>query len=150
MEKIDTKYFGPVEYDPAQILTFPRGLFGFEDEREFLLLPFHGSGGLYCLQSRTTPGLAFVAVDPFALCDGYAPQLQPEELKELDVERSTDLFFYVLCAVKTPTARSTVNLRCPIAINDENRRCMQVILEDKQYGMRHLLCDVSRQEEESC
>lgn len=145
--KTDTKYFGQIEYEKEDVLTFPKGLFGFEEEHEFLLLPFSGEGSLFSLQSLRTPGLAFVTVDPFTVKADYAPILQPDELKEMGVEDSHDLFFYTLCAVKDPVAKSTLNLRCPIAIND-NRQAMQVILEDERYGMRHLLSDVERQEGE--
>jgi len=148
--KTQTKYFGEVEYDGKDVLTFPHGMFGFEEEREFLLLPFSGNGTLFSLQSLRTPGLSFVAIDPFSLDGTYAPVLQPEELKELGAADSHELFFYALCAVKNPVANSTVNLRCPIAINDEAGRAMQVILEEKRYGMRHLLSDVSKREDEPC
>jgi len=148
--KIESKYFGQVEYEPEELLIFPRGLFGFEDEREFLLIPFQGEGTLYSLQSVRTPGLAFVAVDPFSLLAGYAPVLQDAELRELGVAESRELFFYALVSVKAPAGDSTVNLRCPIAINGESRQAMQVILEDRAYGMRHLLRDAGRQEAEPC
>ena len=38
--KLQTKYFGEIEYEESEILTFPVGLFGFEEEHQFLLLPF--------------------------------------------------------------------------------------------------------------
>jgi len=147
--KTNTKYFGEIEYEQSDVLTFPKGLFGFEEEHEFLLLPFSGEGTLYSLQSLKTAGLAFVAVDPFTVKPDYAPELQPEELKELGVEDSHELFFYTLCVVKDPVAESTLNLRCPIAFNDD-RRAMQVILEDERYGMRHLLSDVEKREGPIC
>ena len=34
----DTKYFGPVDYEADDLIRFPSGLFGFEDEKQFLLL----------------------------------------------------------------------------------------------------------------
>ena len=62
---VQTKYFGQVECGEEQELHFPRGLFGFEEEKSFLLLPFEGSGGsLLCFQSAVTPHLAFVAMNP--------------------------------------------------------------------------------------
>ena len=58
MLKIQSKYFGEIDYEPEDIITFPAGLFGFEEEHEFLLLPFEGSnGGMLCLQSITTPAV---------------------------------------------------------------------------------------------
>ena len=145
--KVLTKYFGEIEYSQEDVLSFPKGLFAFEEETEFLLLPFSGSGGtLLCLQSLATPQLAFVAMNPFSLHGGYAPQLHPEELEELGVKESTELCYYVFCAVKNPVSTSTVNLKCPIAINDDTRKCMQVILEGDDYGMRHLLAEFEEKE----
>ena len=143
----ETKYFGRIEYEPEQALSFPKGLFGFEDETSFLLLPFEGNGTLFSLQSLTTPQLAFVAMDPFSLDSGYAPVLQPEELEALKADRSEDLYYYTLCAVKDPVADSTVNLRCPIVINEDTRQAMQVILEQGSYQMRHRLAGFERKGE---
>lgn len=145
--KLLTKYFGEIEYGSEDVLHFPEGMFAFEEEKEFLLLPFSGSDGtLLCLQSVMTPQLAFVAMNPFALHCAYAPVLQPEELKALGVKDSTELCFYVLCAVKNPVSTSTVNMKCPIVINDETRECMQVILEEDSYGMKHLLSEFQAEE----
>ena len=147
--KLSTKYFGEIEYHAEDVLSFPRGLFAFEEETQFLLLPFSGSNGtLLCLQSLATPQLAFVVMNPFSLDGGYAPVLQPEELEELEVGDSTELCYYVLCVVKNPVSTSTVNMKCPVAINDETRRCMQVILENDGYNMRHLLAEFQAEEGE--
>ncbi len=143
--KTETKYFGGIDYEEQDVLIFQRGLFGFEDEHKFLLLPFSGDGTLLCLQSLNTSGLAFVVMDPFTLCPDYAPVLQPEELEAMKVNDSHQLFFYTLCAVKEPVRDSTVNLKCPVAINDETREAMQVILQDGPYNMRHPLSEFEKQ-----
>ena len=138
--KLQTKYFGEIDYEAEDTIAFPAGLFGFEEEHEFLLLPFEGSAGsLLCFQSTHTPALAFVAMDPFALLADYAPVLQPHELKELGVKESHELGFYVLCVVKKPVSDSTVNLKCPVAIHPETRVARQVILDTDDYEMRHPL-----------
>lgn len=145
--KLRSKYFHDVVYQKEDIFHFPKGLFGFEEEHEFLLLPFAGSeGSLLSLQSVQTPALAFVAMNPFSLWPDYAPELAPEELKALHVERSQELCFYVLCVVREPVGESTVNFKCPLAVNIDQREAMQVILDTKQYHMRHRLADLSRGE----
>ena len=139
---LQTKYFG--EADCEHLLRFEKGLFGFEEEKEFCLMPFEGSGGsLLCFQSARTPQLAFVAMNPFSLKPDYAPVLTGEELGELGVERSEELCFYVLCAVKEPVGESTLNLRCPVAVNDQSQEAMQVILETGVYHMHHKLGELS-------
>ncbi len=149
--KLQAKYFGEIDYLEEDILTFPAGLFGFEEEHQFLLLPFEGSAGsLLCFQSVNTPALAFVAMDPFSLLPGYTPVLPGEELRELGVERSEELCFYVLCVVKKPVSGSTVNLKCPVAINPDTRVARQVILEADDYEMRHPLAQFGTEEGAPC
>ena len=140
--ELSTKYFGSIEYDPAGVLDFPNGLYGFEEEKRFLLLPFHGSdGNLLCFQSVQTPSLAFVAMNPFSLKSDYTPVLSEEELFLMGVQESTELCYYVLCAVREPVAESTVNLKCPVVVNPDRHLAAQVILEDREYQMRHRLGD---------
>ena len=145
---LKTKYFGAVDCPDEERVHFAAGLFGFEEEKDFYLLPFEGSGGsLLCFQSAATPALAFVAVNPFSFKPDYAPQLAAAELEELGVERSEDLCFYTLCVVRNPVSDSTVNLRCPVAVNEDTRQAMQVILEDQGYKMHHRLSEFGQREE---
>ena len=149
--KLQTKYFGQVDYEAEDVIAFPSGLFGFEEEHEFLLLPFEGSAGsLLCFQSVQTPALAFVAMDPFALLPDYSPVLQSQELAELGVSDSQELGFYVLCVLKKPVSDSTVNLKCPVAIHPETRTARQVILEADAYKMRHPLDQFGKEEGAPC
>ena len=145
-----TKYFGEIDCGEEERLSFTDGLFGFEDEKEFLLLPFEGSGGtLLCFQSTATPALAFVAVNPFSYKPDYAPELASLELERLGVSNSRELCYYALCVVREPVADSTVNLRCPIVVNDQTRQALQVILDSRDYGMRHPLSALHSQKEEA-
>lgn len=144
--KLQTKYFGEIEYEAGEVITFPAGLFGFEDEHSFLLLPFEGSNGtMLCLQSTATPALAFVVLNPFSLMPDYTPVLQKPELKQFGVKDVGELGFYVLCAVKNPASESTVNLRCPLVVHPQTREARQIIME--HYEMRHPLAGFGPREE---
>lgn len=145
--KVATKYFGQIDFEASDAFHFPDGLFGFEEEKEFLLLPFSGSGGtLLCLQSLKTPALSFVVVDPFSLQADYTPELKKEELEAMEVSSWENLCFYTLCAVKEPVAESTINLKCPVVLHPGTRRAMQVILETSEYSMRHPLSQFRQKE----
>ena len=147
-----TKYFGTIDYAPGDVIAFPNGVFGFEGEKEFLLLPFHGSqGNLLCLQSVRGPAPAFVALNPFSLKPDYAPVLSEEELYLLQAVDSRELCYFVLCAVRDPVKDSTVNLTCPIVVNPDRNLAAQVILETEEYHMRHPLSEFPRKgAETSC
>lgn len=144
--KILTKYFGEVVVDPKTTLHFKDGIFGFEDEKEFALLQFSEEESfLLCLQSIKTPYLAFTVINPFMLMPNYKPMLNDEELKQMQVEESEDLCFYNMCRIKKPVSDSTINLRCPIVINDCTRQAKQVILDD--YEMRFPFLSLEKRDE---
>ena len=82
-----------------------------------------------------------MVMDPFSLDPAYAPELQRAELQALGVGSHQDLSYYVLCVVRDPVAESTVNFKCPVAINPETRVAQQVILETAAYEMRHALSE---------
>ncbi len=150
--KLNTRLFGPIDYEESDIITFPKGLPSFEDEHAFLLLPIAESEeSLLCLQSVETPALSFILMNPFSLDPSYTPVLQVSERKALHVERDEDLCFYVLCAMKRPVSDSTVNMKSPIALNPDTRTAYQVILESDTYRIRHPLSEfTNRKEDASC
>lgn len=142
--ELNTKYFGQISYDPEDVLEFPNGLFGFADETRFLLLPFEGShGNMLCLQSVAAPSPAFILMNPFSLKPDYAPLLSQEELSLMGVTQSHELCYYVMCVAREPVGESTVNLRCPVVINPDLRKGVQVILDTRDYQMRHRLDEFS-------
>ena len=147
--QLDTKYFGRITYAPEDVLEFPNGLFGFESEKQFLLLPFSGSqGNMLCLQSVAAPSPAFILMNPFSLKPDYAPILSKEELTLMGVSQSRELCYYVMCVAKEPVGESTVNLRCPVVVNPDLHRAAQVILDTDAYHMRHRLDEFSNGEVE--
>lgn len=145
--QLETKYFGKIEYEPEDVLNFPDGLFGFPEEKHFLLLPFSGSqGNMLCLQSTVSSSPAFILMNPFSLKPDYAPELSAQELKMMGVEKSQQLCYYVMCVARQPVGESTVNLRCPVVVNPDLHRAMQVILDTQDYHMRHRLEEFSGKE----
>ncbi len=145
---LETRLLGTIEYQPEDIVTFPAGLPGFENEHQFLFFPIEGGDGMFSLQSIATPHLCFIAMDPFMLDPSYAPVLSPDECKALQVDKELDLCFYVLCALKKPVENSTVNLKCPIAYNPDTQTAYQVFLDTEAYAMHHPLSEFSHSEED--
>ena len=85
------------------------------------------------------PYVAFFLIDAAALFPSYSPVLLPEELSFLEVNSSDELSYYVICAVKKDYLDGTVNLKCPLAINPDTRKGIQVILSNADYDYRHTL-----------
>lgn len=143
---IKTKHFGEIQLEENMILHFENGVFGFEDENEFVLLQFSKEDEfLLSLQSVKTPYLAFTVVNPFMLMPEYKPVLSEKDLEYMKAEKSEDLCFYSMCTIKKPISESTINFRCPIVINDRTKSAIQIILED--YEMRFQLSKLEKRRE---
>ena len=137
--KQETKYFGVMDYEEDEIITFPEGLFGFESETKYLLIRFNDEDDtLLCLQSLTTPQLAFVVVNPFRLMPEYAPYVADADLEFLNVNNQELVAIYAIAVVGDTTEQTSINLKAPLVIVPESHIGRQVILDDAQYSFRHV------------
>ena len=64
MRKITTTRFGEIEEDEGKIVHFAAGLPAFEDEHEFIIVPYDEESPYVFLQSAATPDLAFLMTIP--------------------------------------------------------------------------------------
>lgn len=135
-------YFGKIEYKKEDLVYFPNGLFGFEEEKEFLPLSFDPTNDtMLSLQSIKTPSLSFIIMNPFHLLPSYAPSLSASDQKLLQMNNGSekDISYYVISVIHEQTKDCTVNLKCPIAVNNQNRYACQIILDSPNYNFRHTL-----------
>lgn len=141
-----TKYFGEVTFSKDEVLTFDHGIFGFEDSKKFALMNFEdGTDAMVCLQSIENEDLAFVLMNPFFLMPDYKPELKPQEIRALKIDENTKgVLYYVVCVVKDEMMESTVNFRCPVVINPETKKAVQVILENNKYSFKHPLHEFTK------
>lgn len=141
--KLKTKYFGEMEYTEKEQMHLMQGLFGFEEEKDFVLIHFSDDNDdLLCLQSTKTANLAFIVMNPFSLDPEYHPLPSEQEVQKLHVESEQELYYYVICVVRDDAAATTVNLKCPILLNPKTNIGLQIILSQDEYQMRHRLSDL--------
>ena len=133
----NTKYFGTIPYTEDEVITFENGIFGFEENKRYLLIRFEeDNAGLLCLQNLEEPQLAFIVANPFVFLPDYNPQVAEADLKKLGNPAYENLAFYTTCVLAEDMADSSTNLRCPLVINGETKKALQVILEDSAYGFK--------------
>jgi flagellar assembly factor FliW len=141
---INTKGFGWIEIVDEKILRFPRGIYGFEEVHDYVLLGQQEPADLFLwLQAVAHPELCFIVIDPTMFMRDYILNV-PEGIDEV-LALKDDKDLRALCIVTVPRDRPddmTCNLKCPLLINDSNHTAMQVILEDDRYDFRHRLLDL--------
>lgn len=134
--RVKTKPFGEIEVDERQRLEFPRGIFGFEGLRSYLLLD-SSQPPFYWLQSLERPGVAFVLVDPRAFVPDYQLDVAEEDLAEIGVESPDELLDFVIVTIPPDPREMTANLQGPIVVNRRTRAARQCISRNLDYGVRH-------------
>lgn len=140
--KIQTSNFGEIQIDEDKIINFQEGLPGFESEKEFFIIlnedednPFHW------LQSRNSPDLSFVILNPFEIIDDYDILLPETAKSKLKIESEEDVIIYTIVVMPEDITKTTTNLLGPIVINTKERLAKQVILEENKYQTKHLIFD---------
>ncbi|HHT49386.1 MAG TPA: flagellar assembly protein FliW [Firmicutes bacterium] len=134
--KVKTKFYGEVEVAPEEIIHFPAGLPGFEEDKEYHFIQ-HEDSVFGCLQSCRQAETAFIVLSPFIICPDYDFELTATNQKELGLSKLEEVL--VLAVVTIPPGKpeeATVNLQAPIVINQTMKKGMQVILSDSGYPLR--------------
>lgn len=134
MNKIDSR-FGEIEYDPAAVLNFPEGLIGFEELRDFVVMPNEKEGPLFWIQSVEDPQVALVLTDPTNFFLDYQVAPEQQERDKLTISEEASCFSLVVVTVH-PDRRITLNLAAPILFAPESNKAIQVILENSGYDIQ--------------
>lgn len=134
---IQTKYHGEIEINKEDIVYFEKGIPGFLEEKEFVVLPLSEDQAFSVLQSVTTPYAAFVVTNPFDFVKEYQFELEDSVVEELELESEKDVSILSILTVNSPFEKTTANLQAPIIVNTSNHKAKQVILNDGNYKIKH-------------
>lgn len=148
MRKVNTSRFGEIEVDESKIVHFKDGIPAFEDEHEFIILPYEDESPYYFMQSLKSPDLAFLLTIPFLFFNDYTFELDEESVKELDITNPDNVFYYSMVTIPNGSIRyMTANLVAPIVLNSDNMQAKQVVLEKSNYTTKHRLFPESAKKE---
>lgn len=138
---IKTKYLGEVEIETNEVISFPKGLLGFEENNQFILLELKENTHYKFLQDINNPHICFMVVNPWFFFQNYEVDLPDDELKEMGISSSdlSRLELYVIVTLENDFYKSTGNLLAPIAINTVDKIGQQFIAQDTLYTTKHKL-----------
>lgn len=140
--RLMTKAFGEMEVDDRQKIHFPKGLFGFEDIHEYVLLdstqePF------YWLQSMEYKDVAFVLINPLVFRPDFTVDTPAEDFEALSLESPEDENMLVFAIVTIPedSRKMSANLQGPVIINRKEHTGRQVISNDHKWQVKHYILE---------
>lgn len=128
---VKTRDFDEIQVSSKDIITFPQGIFAFEEYRDYIIIAPLGEGKFpVWLQSVENPNLCFILFDPFEFCADYRVTVADEDVEPLEMENDSDAKFYVIAVIPENNLDATVNLKSPVIVNPKNNRAVQVVAAD--------------------
>jgi flagellar assembly factor FliW len=146
MPRLQTTYFGELDYSEGSVYQFPHGLPGFETEQAFVFLRQPHTEPLMFMQSLGNQQLCFILLPILVAAPRYQVDLDPEYVSELKLTAGCNprigediLCAAILTASPGEPAGPTVNLMAPVVVNLKERIGMQVIQANSGHSHRHPL-----------
>ena len=137
--KLMSRRLGEIEIDENRVITFPHGIPGFENDREYAIFPVvDEEGPFYYMHAVSNPDLCLVLAVPFVFFPDYELELPSENLEILGiVESERDLAVFVVLTIPGDFRDTTANLLAPIIVNPATRRGLQYVIENSRYQTKH-------------
>jgi len=139
--KIQTTRFGELDVADNSVITFNKGIPGFEEYKKYVLFPADEKGEtpFFFLQSIEKEQVNFFLVDPFSFFKEYDIKLAEQMVGKLQLDDPTDAIVLTTVTVKDEIKNATTNLKAPLIINNNSQLGMQVVLDNKDYLIKQPL-----------
>lgn len=136
---IETKYHGKVEYEEEEVITFPKGMLGFEDLKKFIICTAEENPLFKILHSIEDNAISFVVISPFEVMEHYEVRLSKDTINELNIEKEEDVILLNTVTLNSKVENITTNLKAPIVINIKEKLGEQIIIDNDKYKIKYPL-----------
>jgi len=133
--KVQTKAYGLIDVDEGQKITFPVGIFGFEQFNNYVLIDAEQQP-FYWLQSVDSPAVAFVLINPFLFRPDYEINTDDAELAAMGITAPEQALVFSIVTIPDDGPMSA-NLLGPLVINKHSRVGRQIVLSDPRWKTKH-------------
>jgi flagellar assembly factor FliW len=118
------------------LVTFPKGLLGFQHLRQFRLIEPKDAYPLKFLQSVESAEVSFICVDPASVKPDYVVPLGEEVAEALHLESPEEALILTLVVVPEDPRQMTTNLAGPLVLNVKTRTGYQIVLNSDKFPLR--------------
>ncbi|MDG5814501.1 flagellar assembly protein FliW [Chitinispirillales bacterium ANBcel5] len=129
-------FFKDLVYSSEDVIKFPSGIPGFENNKEFVIISIPDYAPFEWLVCVDGSRLRFAIINPLLFSPDYSPDIKKTQLEELRIEKPEDILLFSVVTIRENPLESTANLIGPIIINKSKRIGKQIIIDDDQYSTR--------------
>ena len=148
--KVQTKWFGEIEVSDDKIITFEKGIIGFEDWKKYTLVydaEREEDVSIVWLQAVDEPTLALPIMKPEIVYQNYDPIVEDEIIATLGEDiQNAELMVFCALTVPQDLTKMTINLKAPIIINVDTMKGVQLIADNSDYQVRYPIYDILKKE----
>ena len=137
--KIKTIRFGELEIGSDEIITFPEGILGFPELHRYCLVDPGDDTLILWMQSLDDTNVAFPVLEPKIFKNDYIVKLSSQELKQLRLENINQSIVFTILTIPKDVTQMTSNLKAPIVVNLSEQVGRQVVLQENEYTLKHLM-----------
>jgi flagellar assembly factor FliW len=124
-KKIVSLHFGELTIDKEHIFTFPDGMLGFENLKEYVLISEEETIPFKWLISIDEPEIGFPVLSPWHIDLKY----NPGKNFNFDYE-----VLFVVVTLENQDGNMTANMKAPIILNVEEQNGKQIILPGDRFS----------------
>jgi flagellar assembly factor FliW len=137
--EIKTKYHGIKHYKDSDVITFKKGIPGFENLKKFIIFPVEENNLFYVLQSIEDLSIGLVLISPFNILKDYEFELDDSKMEELGIKSYEDIIVFNTVTLNSKIENITANLKAPFVININKKIGEQIILDGSNYSIKYPL-----------
>ncbi len=136
--KVVTLQFGELEVAEEQIIRFPKGIIGFEECHEFVIIADEEYDPFRWLISLDREEIGFPILDPFLVKPDYLKEFPASIVRELESE-NTVMDVFCVVTLKGEGGKVTLNLKGPIIVDYLKGEGRQIILPSEELSVSYPL-----------
>lgn len=127
---------GTIVYEEDEIITFEKGVPGFQDLKNFVIKEVGEDSPFSILQSIEDKEIGFILISPFLVNDKYEINLSKEIINNLKIKSPDEVLLYSIVTLSSNMKEITANLKAPIIINLNTKNAEQYIIDKDTYKIK--------------
>jgi len=136
---VQTGRFGQLTVGNDETIVIPQGILGFPEYTQFCLIDPADDTLILWLQSLQNPEVAFPVLEPKVFRLEFTAKLSGQELRELKLDNVNQSAVFSVLTIPEDITQMTANLKAPLIVNLKDRIAKQVVLQENEYSVKHLM-----------
>lgn len=137
--KLISKIHGEIQYDEKDIVTFKKGILGFEELKKFIIIDLEGYEPFKLLQSLENTDIGMIVTSPYEFFKDYKVKLSDETVENLQIKSPKEVIILNTVTLHSDAKKITTNLQGPIIVNNIKKLGEQIIVDNSKYKVKQPL-----------